>query len=748
MMVFDLPSRPLLLLLILTFSCCSLASDTDFICSRTVSLNEKNHIDTHPAAAIGASVCLQISQLDEITGAFFVQRHAMRYVAGVSVHSNVSHPSDTANIMTKRTANSLPANLVQYHCQYDVVNEDILAASILTRGSRHISSAVALEHRHHKVPSASESRFFGEKLCLAAVCVCVFVALYFYFSGSNTPASEASSNDVSDKPSIPPEAAPVRDSVSESRSARDVVEDLGFGTAQLWILFLANGVWFLDGWELALVNTVATSTALDMGLNAYGRAMLSSLAMLGLIPGCMLGGWLGDKLGRKPPIIASYIAVAIVSWGTSLAPDARSLLGLRACMGIACGLGMPSSTVMMSELAPARRRGTMIAGRGVLYTTGIITAQLVCLGLDPTLEQLNWRLCFMMVLPPTLLFLVPTCLYMYESPLFFACIGDHKNAKLAFEHMRQLNSCPEVSISYTDSTLTFDLYEDSSWTGPFWNNMSVLFSYGVFGCTLALTLLRLLEVFAYMARNYGMTRVFIVEAESMDLTPGLQVLVARLWGFAALLFPLTLDRLLSRKGMLFVSLSTLAIAYSAFAWSEHSDQENWEVSTMLQTSIAVERFMLKVISMISSIVIVECFPTEMRTTSYALIGILGKFAGIAGPVMFEWFYMQFHMVTAFFYFLSGFAFFVGLTVVCLLPGNLEIPQLIASERLKAMRLEGGSHQVLASAAETPAEEASVEEPAKEAPAEELPAERAPSRQETPVEVRAHRSPRSQKCVAM
>mmetsp|Transcript_151311 Transcript_151311/g.263744 ORF Transcript_151311/g.263744 Transcript_151311/m.263744 type:complete len:699 (+) Transcript_151311:76-2172(+) len=684
MMVFDLPSRPLLLLLILTFSCCSLASDTDFICSRTVSLNEKNHIDTHPAAAIGASVCPQISQLDEITGAFFVQRHAMRYVAGVSVHSNVSHPSDTANIMTKRTANSLPANLVQYHCQYDVVNEDILAASILTRGSRHISSAVALEHRHHKVPSASESRFFGEKLCLAAVCVCVLVALYFYFSGSNTPASEASSNDVSDKPSIPPEAAPVRDSVSESRSARDVVEDLGFGTAQLWILFLANGVWFLDGWELALVNTVATSTALDMGLNAYGRAMLSSLAMLGLIPGCMLGGWLGDKLGRKPPIIASYIAVAIVSWGTSLAPDARSLLGLRACMGIACGLGMPSSTVMMSELAPARRRGTMIAGRGVLYTTGIITAQLVCLGLDPTLEQLNWRLCFMMVLPPTLLFLVPTCLYMYESPLFFACIGDHKNAKLAFEHMRQLNSCPEVSISYTDSSDSEQAMRARTPTGSFWDHLSVIFSAVVLGCSATLMLSSATASLFSSGHAYGLPRVLIEESEKHYLSPAAQIVIDSAWAYFACLLLFGIDHFFTRKKMLVFFYAMFTVFFGTFAWSASSDQHNWLAALALQMTLAFMRITLKLILLTVHLASTECYPTALLSTGTAMVLGLGRVGSAVAPFVFEWLHVTTGTVVAFYYACSVIALFNCFAIFRLLPEDLDTARQLSSKKLDAI----------------------------------------------------------------
>jgi len=535
---------------------------------------------------------------------------------------------------------------------------------------------------------------------------------------------------------------------SRNRNPRDVVEDLGFGLAQVKVMMLAELPAVIGQIYEVLVTTAATSVASSLGLSAYERGLVVAASGIGRILGSMVGGWLGDRFGRRPALVLSNILMAAAALGMSFAPDFTSLFACHAAFGFSHSIGLLSSNIIIIELTPKTWRVSMLVLNSFLFVASGVVADVICLRLDPTLEALDWRYLFSLPAAPLAAMFVLTGLFLDESPVFSACIGDHAQAQRGFESMRRLNGRPDVSISYTDSTLTFDLYEDSSWTGPFWNNMSVLFSYGVFGCTLALTLLRLLEVFAYMARNYGMTRVFIVEAESMDLTPGLQVLVARLWGFAALLFPLTLDRLLSRKGMLFVSLSTLAIAYSAFAWSEHSDQENWEVSTMLQTSIAVERFMLKVISMISSIVIVECFPTEMRTTSYALIGILGKFAGIAGPVMFEWFYMQFHMVTAFFYFLSGFAFFVGLTVVCLLPGNLEIPQLIASERLKAMRLEGGSHQVLASAAETPAEEASVEEPAKEAPAEELPAERAPSRQETPVEVRAHRSPRSQKCVAM
>jgi len=405
---------------------------------------------------------------------------------------------------------------------------------------------------------------------------------------------------------------------NRNRNPQDVVEDLGFGLAQLKVMILAEIPVVIGQIYEVLVTTAATSVASSLRLSAYERGLVVSAMGIGRIPGSMVGGWLGDRFGRRPAIVASNILMATAVLGMAVAPDFVTLFVCHVAFGFSQSIGLLSARIIVIELTPKNWRVTMLVIDSILFVASSVCAGVICLELDPTLESLDWRFLFTLPAPPLLAMFVLTGFFLDESPVFSACIGDHAQAQRGFERMRQLNASPKVSILYRDST---NVRQDSSWTGPLWNNLSVLFSYGVFGCTLALTLLQLVEVFAYVARDYGMTSVFIRKKESIDLTLGLQVLVGRLWEVLALLFPLSLERLLSRKGMLFVSLSTLALAYSAFAWSAQSHRENWMVSTTLQTSIAVGQFMLKVISMITSLAIIECFPTEMRTTSYALIGI-------------------------------------------------------------------------------------------------------------------------------
>mmetsp|Transcript_102046 Transcript_102046/g.195914 ORF Transcript_102046/g.195914 Transcript_102046/m.195914 type:complete len:617 (+) Transcript_102046:2-1852(+) len=496
---------------------------------------------------------------------------------------------------------------------------------------------------------------------------------------------------------------------NRNRNPQDVVEDLGFGLAQLKVMILAEIPVVIGQIYEVLVTTAATSVASSLRLSAYERGLVVSAMGIGRIPGSMVGGWLGDRFGRRPAIVASNILMAASTLGMAAAPDFMTLFVCHAAFGFSHSIGLLSSNIMIIELTPKQWRVTMLFFNSFIFVASAFSADLICLKLDPTLLALDWRFLFTLPVPALFVLFILTGFLLDESPVFSACTGNHAEAQRGFERMRQLNARPEVSIQYTDATLSFDIAQESGSAGSLIDNLSVLFSQGVVGCTLALILLRLVEVLAYMGRSYGMARVFIVEADSITLSPGMQVLVASAWGFVSLLFPLAIDRLLSRKGMLLLSLTTLAVAYTVFAWSAHIPAETWMTVLLLQSSIAIDRFFLKIFSMISSVVIIECYPTAMRTTNYALIGIFGKVGGIAGPVIFEWFYLQFGMVTAFFYFLSGFAFCGGLAVFWLLPRDLESAQLIAAERMKAILSQSSSIK------DPPAEKPPAEEPSADQP---------------------------------
>jgi len=508
---------------------------------------------------------------------------------------------------------------------------------------------------------------------------CAFFGACFWF-GSRQSASQGPPSAVQDML----EEVGSSSSSSSRRLPRDVVEDLGFGPAQLWMLFLLQGPSIFVGIELNVLSTAVTSTATTMGLSEYETGLLQSACTFGRIPGALVGGWLGDRLGRRPLIVSSILFMAFGALGISVAPNYTSLLWCRAAYGFADGIGGPNATSVMIELTPKRWRVVVFVIGSLSSICGAFFANLLCWAIDPTLEMLNWRLCTQLIVPPLLVFFILQFVFLDESPMFSACVGDHTKAELAFEQMRQLNACPEVDISYADSLPSNDMDNDRIWTGSFWDHLRVMFAYGVFGCTVTLIILQISDALLNTGRTYGLTRVIILEADKHDLTAGMQVLVSSGWGFLALLMPLALDSCMTRKNMLLVSNMILAVSCTCFAWSAHTEIKNWVVQMIFQLSIGVDKCTIQTILMLAGLVTAECYPTAMRSTGVAVMTFFKTIASSMGPLVFEWFHVQFGLPVSFYYALSGLTLFNVLTISGFLPQDMESVQMIATERLNVI----------------------------------------------------------------
>jgi len=102
-------------------------------------------------------------------------------------------------------------------------------------------------------------------------------------------------------------------SYSSSTGARHishVVEDIGAGWAQVKFTALTAGVWAADGAELLLLGSVTRSVKEEWNLTPFQQGLVVSIVFLGVLVGNVISGQLGDRFGRKKPIMVSYVAMA------------------------------------------------------------------------------------------------------------------------------------------------------------------------------------------------------------------------------------------------------------------------------------------------------------------------------------------------------------------------------------------------------------------------------------------------------
>ncbi len=176
---------------------------------------------------------------------------------------------------------------------------------------------------------------------------------------------------------------------------RDVVYRSAQGRWVLLATILGSGMAQLDG---TIVNVALPRIGADLGagltslqwtLNAY------TLTLSGLL---LLGGSLGDRLGRRRIFIIGTIWFAIASAGCAAAPTAEVLIGMRALQGVGAALLTPGSLAILESVFQPDDRAEAVGAwsglGGVATAIGPVLGG-VLVGAAPW----GWRLAFLINLP-------------------------------------------------------------------------------------------------------------------------------------------------------------------------------------------------------------------------------------------------------------------------------------------------------------------------------------------------------------
>jgi sugar porter (SP) family MFS transporter len=173
-----------------------------------------------------------------------------------------------------------------------------------------------------------------------------------------------------------------------------------------------------------------------------------SCALLGCLAGAIVSGGLSDRFGRKPILIAAAANFVISSVGIAFAGTFTSFVLWRILGGVSIGLASNISPMYISEVAPAGRRGLLVAINQLTIVIGILAAQLVNWmiaqpvpdGICPeafaaTWNVLSgWRWMFAACAVPSLFFFV-TSLLVPESPRWLCKAGAHDRAQRILERI-------------------------------------------------------------------------------------------------------------------------------------------------------------------------------------------------------------------------------------------------------------------------------------------------------------------------
>ncbi len=163
------------------------------------------------------------------------------------------------------------------------------------------------------------------------------------------------------------------------------------GAVHYRIVTLCFLAWIFDFYDLILYSFLLVPIARDLHFSAYDSSLALGVSFLMAAMGGILFGFLGDRFGRKPTIIAS---VAIYGIGTILCATAGALpelLVYRSFTGLGIGGEWGAGQSLVAETVPPQRRARYAAYVQVGAPLGVMMAAIVGGYLEP---RIGWRLVF------------------------------------------------------------------------------------------------------------------------------------------------------------------------------------------------------------------------------------------------------------------------------------------------------------------------------------------------------------------
>ena len=182
----------------------------------------------------------------------------------------------------------------------------------------------------------------------------------------------------------------------------------------LWSIVVALGG-FLFGFDTAVISGAEQNIKRIWELSDVLHGVAIGIALYGTVVGALFGGIPATKFGRKKALLWIGIFYLVSAFGSALAPGVYVFMFFRVLGGLAIGASSVVAPMYITEIAPAKNRGKLVATFQFNIVFGILIAYLSNYLLQGVGGDNSWRLMLGIVAIPALIYCI-LVFFVPESP--------------------------------------------------------------------------------------------------------------------------------------------------------------------------------------------------------------------------------------------------------------------------------------------------------------------------------------------
>ncbi len=366
---------------------------------------------------------------------------------------------------------------------------------------------------------------------------------------------------------------------------------------------------FLFGFDTVVVSGANEPLQQLFHLSKFWLGFTVSSALFGTMAGSLLVGRPADWLGRRPVLAVLAVLFLASAAGCALARDWPTLLAFRLLGGLAVGGASVVCPMYITEIAPAARRGLLVAVSQLNIVVGILAAYLSNYGVARVLGAEHpdtWRWMFGVMVLPALAFLA-TVLLIPESPRWLMKQRRDSEAERVLRRFGHADPALEAAEIRDSLALEASGVHQRLFQRKYFKALLLACMIGAFNQLDGIN-----AVLYYAPTIFSMAGAEKTSALMQSVILGLTNLVMTVVAMALI------DRV-GRKGLLLAGSVTFVLSHGLAAWVFQSQAQGWIVIVALMGVVGSHAYSQGAVVWV---IINELLPNAVRASGSAVVCFL------------------------------------------------------------------------------------------------------------------------------